>query len=181
MNTSKFVNVSVILLTVITLTGCPCSGFKEIKTPEGKLAVPECCKIVEYSKTSVSVTGVKLSIPKVPVEIGGVTVEPRVITQACEIVQILDQHRMSTCQLLPSYATISRTKFVEALDAMQKSETIITQLALIVASKDGTAIQEFARVYCQQVHCEGSFSLTVKQFKPVESLKVFSLKELSHH
>jgi len=171
-NTSKFASVSVILLTFVILTGCPCSGFKQIKTPEGELAVPKCCPMLKYSGTSISVKGVDLPISNVPIRIGEVTVEPKTLQQASETVQILEQHRMSACQLLPSYATISKRKFVEALDAMQKSETIITQYALVVASKDGKAIEEFVRVYYGQVKPP----LAVRE----EGLRVFSLKELSH-
>ena len=137
----------VCLFIVIVLAGCFCGGFKQVKTSEGMLACPECCPMIKYSGTSISVKGVNLPIPNAPVSIGEVTVEPKVIQQACEAVQILEQHRIAACQMLPSYATVSKASFAKALEAMQNDETALTQFALIVSTKDGAAIQKFVEFY----------------------------------
>ncbi len=141
--------IALVTITIFSFTGC-CGDFKQIQTPEGTLAVPECCPMVKYSGTSVSVTGVDLAIPKVPVKIGGITVEPKLIQEACKAVQILEQHRIFNCQMLPSYATISKAKFAEALDAMQKDEAILMQFALIVSTENGAAILKFVEYYGPQ-------------------------------
>lgn len=176
------------MMVIINLAGCCTSGFKEIKTAEGTFAVPNCCAMIKYSGTSISVKGIDLAILDVPVKIGEVTVEPKTIQQASEIVQILEQHRMTTCQLLPSYATVSKEKFVTTLEAMQKDETILSQFALVVASKDGSAIQKFVELYGPQVihvaKIEEKGELQTKSFstdtesEPLKSLTVFPLNEL---
>jgi len=182
MNTPKFV---ITMIVLINLAGCCTAGFKKIETAEGTFAVPNCCPMIKYSGTSISVTGANLDIPNVPVTIGGVTVKPETIQQASEIVQILEQHRMTTCQLLPSYATVSKEKFVKALEAMQKDATILSQFALVVASKDGSAIQKFVELYGPQVilvaKVEKGRWFTTKSLtesKPLKSLTVFPLNEL---
>ncbi len=147
MRSSKY---AVILFVIFGLAGCCCTGFKQIKTSDGTLAVPTCCPMIKYSGTSITVKDIGLAIPHSPVNIGGVTVEPKVIQEACDIVQILEQHRISTCQILPSYATISKSKFSEALDAMQNDETALTQFALVVAAKNGEALQQFVSFYGPQ-------------------------------
>ena len=187
MHTLKY---AITLFTILSLACC-CDGFKQIKTPEGTLAVPNCCPMIKYSGTSISVKGVDLAIPNAPVKIGEVTVEPKVIQQACDTVQILEQHRISTCQMLPSYATISKAKFAEALDAMQKDETILTQFALIVSTKNGAAIQKFVESYGPQAQYvkatmgTGKIYKTKKasaeslaEFKPSKGVTIVPLKEL---
>ncbi len=168
MNIPKFVTI---IITLINLAGCCTTGFKQIETTEGTLAVPNCCPMIKYSGTSISVKGIDLAIPDVPVKIGEVTVEPKTIQQASEIVQILEQHRMTTCQMLPSYATISKDKFVKALEAMQKEGTILTQFALVVASKDGKAIQEFVRIYGPQAKYLALKSAVEKKFKTLNEFE----------
>jgi len=143
--------VLIAMMFIINLAGCCTDGFKEIKTGEGTFAVPNCSAMIKYSGTSISVKGIDLTIFDVPVKIGEVTIEPKTIQQASEIVQILEHHRMTTCQMLPSYATISKEKFVMAIEAMQKDEAILSQFALVVASKDGSAIQKFVELYGPQV------------------------------
>jgi len=181
MNIPKFV---MIIITLINLAGCCTTGFRQIETTEGTLAVPNCCPMIKYSGTSISVKGIDLAIPDVPVKIGEVTVEPKIIQQASEIVQILEQHRMTTCQMLPSYATISKDKFVKALEAMQNDETILTQFALVVASKDGKAIQEYVRLYGPQAKylalesaVEKKF-IMLKEFNPSGVVAVHPLNEM---
>jgi hypothetical protein len=148
--------------------------------------------MIKYHGTTISVKGLDLAIPDVPVKIGEVTVEPKTIQQASEIVQILEQHRMSTCRLLPSCATISKVKFAESVEQMQKDEAILTQFALVVASKDGNAIQEFVRLYGPQARYLAlnfdvkklvgevfmSSGTLLKEFEPSKSLAVLPLKEL---
>ena len=194
MNTSKFLIISIVLVTVIILAGCCTQGFKRINTPEGELAVPNCCPMIKYSGTSISVKGVDLPISEVPIKIGEVTVEPKTLQQASEIVQILELHRISTCQLLPSCATVSKAKFVESLDEMQKDEAILTQFALVVASKDGNAIQEFVKRYGSQgrylvlkVNLEKMVGKAskgsggwLKEFEPSKSVAVLPFHELFH-
>lgn len=182
MNTPKFV---ITMIVFINLAGCCTAGFKEIKTAEGTFAVPNCSAMIKYSGTSISVKGIDLPIPNVPVKIGEVTVEPKTIQQASEIVQILEQHRMTTCQLLPSYATVSKEKFVKALEGMQKDETIVSQFALVVASKDGSAIQKFVELYGPQVILVAkvekkseSTTKSITESEPLKSLTVFPLNEL---
>ncbi len=181
MNIPKFV---MIIIALINLAGCCTTGFKQIEMADGKLAVPNCCPMIKYSGTSISVKGIDLAIPDVPVKIGEVTVEPKTIQQASEIVQILEQHRMTTCQMLPSYATISKDKFVKALEAMQKDEIILTQFALVVASKDGKAIQEFVRLYGPQAKylvLKSAVEMevkTLKEFEPLGEVAVQPLNKL---
>lgn len=178
MNIPKFV---MIIIALINLAGCCTTGFKQIETADGKLAVPNCCPMIKYSGTSISVRGIDLAIPDVPVKIGEVTVEPKTIQQASEIVQILEQHRMTTCQMLPSYATVSKDKFVKALEAMQKDEIVLTQFALVVASKDGKAIQEFVRLYGPQAEylaLKSAKVKTLKEFEPLGEVTVQPLNKL---
>jgi uncharacterized lipoprotein YajG len=191
MNSHK--SIIMILIIIISLAGCCTEGFKRIKTPEGELAIPNCCPMIKYHGTTISVKGLDLAIPDLPVKIGEVTVEPKTIQQASDIVQILEQHRMSTCRLLPSCATISKAKFVESLEQMQKDEAILTQFALVVASKDGKAIQEFVRLYGPQARylCSSEISTakiknpriwpySLAEFEPSKSVTVLPFKELFH-
>jgi hypothetical protein len=137
------------LFILVNLAGC-CGGFRQIKTTEGVFACPECCPMIKYSGTSITVKGVNLPIPNAPLPIGEVSVEPKVIQQASEVVQILEQHRLSTCHLLISHASVSKAAFAKALEAMQNDETALTQFALIVSTKDGAAIQKFLDFYLLQ-------------------------------
>ncbi len=139
-----------IFFMLLAVSGCPCGGYRNIKTSEGTLAVPSCCPMIKYSGTSISVKGAELPIPNAPVKIGEVTVEPKVLQTASEVVQILEQHRIFTCQMLPSYATVSKARFAKALDAMHKDEAALTQFALIVSTKNGEAIGKFVEVYGPQ-------------------------------
>lgn len=175
------------VFVLLGLAGC-CGGFKQIKTSEGMLAVPECCPMVKYSGTSFSVKDIGLPIPNAPIKIGEVTVKPETIQQACDAVQILEQHRISACQVLPSYATISKAKFAEAVDAMQKDEFVLTQFALIVSTKDGAAIQKFVEVYGPQaqhlktgivtVTTKGVSTKSVRESQPLKSVTTVPLEEL---
>lgn len=155
------------------------------------MAVPNCCPMIKYSGTSISVKGVDFAMPNAPVKIGEVTVEPKTIQQASDIVQILEQHRIYTCQMLPSHATVSKDKFVEALEAMRKDEEILTQFALVIASKDGKAIQEFVRRYGPQARYlstvikidkmykeMGISADSLAEFEPSKGVAIFPLREL---
>jgi hypothetical protein len=179
---------AVCLFAIFNLMGCFCTGFRQIKTPEGTFACPKCCPLVIYSGTTVSVKGVDIGIPKNPVKIGEVTVEPKTIQTACDIVQILDQRRVATCELLPSYATISKLKFSEAVDAMREKGEILAQFALVVASKDGAAIQKFVEYYGPQVQrLQAGAEFSTKEItvasstgfeEPSDGIKVVPLKQL---
>src|SRR4030042_829661 len=161
------------LFLLFNLAGCQCHGFTQVKTSEGMLACPKCCPMIKYSGTSISVKGVNLGIPKTPVIIGEVSFEPKIIQTACDTVQILENHRIFTCQMLPSYATVSRASFAQALEAMQKDETVLTQFALIVASKDGAAIQKFVDYY-------GPQAKRIKVSEETSKAETFSVKSVAY-
>ncbi|MFA4984889.1 MAG: hypothetical protein WC559_06285 [Candidatus Omnitrophota bacterium] len=176
------------LFLVFSLAGCFCRGYNMINTSEGMVACPKCCPLVTYSGTSVSVKGVDLGMSKVPVKIGEITVEPKTIQTAGDIVQALDNRRIALCELLPTYATTSKAKLLEALDAMREKEEILTQFVVIVNSKDGTAIGKFVDYYFPQVQKlnagtgVGVKALSVKSqeklTEPSDGIKVAPLKAL---
>lgn len=176
----------ILVIALISLAGCCTNGFKQIETKEGTFAVPNCCPMIKYSGTSIAVRGVDIALSNVPVKIGEVTVKPETIQAASEIVQILEQHRMTTCQLLPSYASVSKAKFIKALEAKEKDERVLTQFALVVASKDGKALLAFVKAYgpqtkylALQASIDKEFTM-LKGFEPSASFAVVPLDTLIH-
>jgi len=64
------------------------------------------------------------------------------LQQACEIAQILESHRIRTCELLPALATAgSPEMFQKALGEMLNDNYRLTSLALLITSNDDEGVK----------------------------------------
>jgi len=129
--------------------------------------VPTCEPIVKYSSSSFSVKGIEIPLTDSPLKIGEVVWEPKILQQASVIVQILDNHRLATCQSLPAYASSGRDQFAKRLAEMQDDETRITQLALLLAANYPEAVNKYIEAYSSRAvllsaQATASPSLTAK-------------------
>ncbi len=175
------------LFILLNLAGC-CwlnpYGFRTIKTPEGEFACPCCEPMIKYSGTTLTIKTAKFG----KVDIGEVTVGPTMIQQASEIAQVLDLNRISSCQMLPTYATISKAKFSEAADRIQKLQEMLMQLAVIGTMKDSATLEAYIKVYGPQAlslkagmetsQTKGISTKALAEFEPSEGIRVVPLKEL---
>ena len=122
---------------------------------------------MKYSSSSFSVKGIEIPLTDSPLKIGEVVWEPKILQQASVIVQILDNHRLATCQSLPAYASSGRDQFAKRLAEMQDDETRITQLALLLAANYPEAVNKYIEAYSSRAvllsaQATASPSLTAK-------------------
>jgi hypothetical protein len=99
--------------------------------PPGYAYVPRCKPLVKYQGTGIEIQGVKIPVPQLggAAEVGGVKIEPKVLNQAYQTTQILDQSYHADCGLLPAFTT-DKEKFERAVQRMQDSQTKLQQLAM---------------------------------------------------
>lgn len=105
---------------------------------EGKRVIPRCCAQVSTSGKSVDITGVKLTVPlvkgaQIPIEIGTAKIEPKLIQEVSELVQVVDRHRMDACQSLQ--AASSTENFNQYLSQKQADDFALEALHAILIAK----------------------------------------------
>jgi hypothetical protein len=95
---------------------------------------------VKYQGKSFEIKGIKVPVPQLggAAEIGGVSVDPKILNQAYQTTQILDAAYHQNCELLPSSTTDKET-FQQAVQRMENSQTKLQQLALSLQTGNGTA------------------------------------------
>lgn len=143
----KFFPNAIGLLMALSLFACG-GGFSKISINGDDYYVPKCESLVQFSAHSFTVKGIEVPISKEPYKIGEVVWKPEVLQKAGDIVQILELHRMATCQSLPAFASSgSRMKFAERLAQMQDDDTRIAQLALLLAANNPQAVSKFIEAY----------------------------------
>lgn len=144
-----------VIYLILFLTLCiagSCNHTMKVPKNGEDYVLPKCEPIVEYSARTFSIKGIDIPISNVPVKIGDVTWDAKLLQQAHVTTQILDMHRMDTCQKLPTYASIGKEELKKALEDMREDEARLTQLALIVASGNQEGVKKWVEAYSPRAY-----------------------------
>lgn len=137
-------------LAVLALTGCATDQDKpmaprKVSVNGREYLVPTCRPLVRYSGRTWNIQGLEIPIGGAgTVKVGAASLDAKQLQQATAIAQIVDLHRVATCELLPSFTT-DRKEFLLALKQMRDDQTIITQFA--IAAQDPQALRDFIARY----------------------------------
>ena len=123
----------ILLVAVVLLSACAEKDQRKIAVSwaPGYAYVPVCKEMVKYQATGFEIQGVKVSVPSLggSAEVGGVKVDPKVLNQAYQTTQTLDNFFRGTCPYLASYSG-NKEKFEQTVADMLAAQTKLTQLAL---------------------------------------------------
>lgn len=141
------IRIIVPLLTLAALCGCGITGPTGPRklTVNGKqYYVPRCHPLVQYSGYAVTVKGVNVPIGAKTGGVGEISIEQKQLQTAAAVVQILDNHRIATCENLPSF-TYNEVEFGHALQQMNNDDTALSQFA--IAAQDPQALRDWIARY----------------------------------
>ncbi len=139
--------VFVCLLTLVSICGCQITGPtgpRKLKVNGREYYVPRCHPLVQYSGYAVTVKGINVPIGAKTGGVGEISVEKKQLQTAAAVVQILDNHRIATCENLPAF-TYDAVEFGHALQQMNNDDTALSQFA--IAAQDPQALRDWIARY----------------------------------
>jgi len=145
--------ILIICMVFFPVSGCSDPQQVTVTPPNSKqpITLPACTPLVVYTQRSLNVTGVEIPVSKTPIKIGDVTWKPDVIMQASEIVQILDNNRMTICSYLPALASSgTAAQFHDELKQYMDEAGRICQLALLIKLNNPEAVQKWIEAYAKR-------------------------------
>lgn len=160
------------LLIVFCIFGC----CKTVPKETDVYYLPDCKPIVKYSATTFSIKGIEIPLSSVPIKIGEVTWDPKLLQQAHVTTQILDMHRVATCEKLPTYASMGTEEFKKHMDEMSNDDTRLTQLALLVASGNQEGVKKWVEVYSPRAYAVATTEVVNKVTKLPSTMEPQSIE-----
>jgi hypothetical protein len=143
------------LLAILLAIGGCCSTSTIVTTKDGlKVPIPsKCDPLVQYQATHFSFDGIDVSIPQadVVVKLGKVEWKKDQLQQAAVAAQLLDMQRISSCEYLPTRASVcSASELHQYLDKYENFRYKLVQLGMIMNSNDPEApkkTEKFIKTY----------------------------------
>lgn len=136
--------IVICLLALAVMCGCEITGPRKLTVNGREYYVPRCHPLVKYSGLSVTVKGVNVPLGAQTAQVGEISVDQKQLQTAAAVVQILDNHRIATCENLPSF-TYNEAEFGRALQQMNNDETALSQFA--IAAQDPQALRDWIARY----------------------------------
>src|SRR5262249_85150 len=151
-----------------------CFGPKVINRGGRQVPLPDCSPVVQYTGSSFTVKGVSIPVGD-NIKIGEVTWEPKLIQQAAELTQALDNHRMRTCNGLLTSILASDNVFDQILLDYMKAEERLGQLSILLASNKPDAVAKWIDAYAPEQEKSTLQSLDALLVKNTQRMEINEL------
>lgn len=124
------------ILTTLTLV-----GFVGCST------MPDCSPMVRYSESKLSIRGIELPLQTDAFKVGEVMWEPQLVQRATDLTQIMDNHRIASCNYLKVATGASKETFERSLLKIQEEDVRLTEFAILVAANNPKAVERWIETY----------------------------------